>query len=113
MVRTGPIITLAFSDDEPPFDALSMVTRIVDQERFLVGLTEIVLTNASTLPRGRRRGTAMSRGRKVRIEGDRRALSLRERSARSVDRNIRRQRFAQVGNRLAVAHQLVSRNGAV
>jgi hypothetical protein len=70
MVRTGPIITLAFSDDEPPFDALSMVTRIVDSvpERFLVGLTEIVLTNASTLPRGRRRGTAMSRGRKVRIK---------------------------------------------
>jgi hypothetical protein len=70
MARTRPSITLAFSGPEPSFDVLSMVERIVDSvpESFLVGLTDVVLTNASTLPRSRRRGATKSRGRKVRIK---------------------------------------------
>jgi hypothetical protein len=68
--RARPAITAAFSGHEPSFDVVIMVQRIVDSvpEKYLLGLTEIVLTNAGSLARNRRRSVTKSRGRKVRIK---------------------------------------------
>lgn len=68
--RTGPFITASFSGYEPHFDVIAMVQRIVDSvpEKYLLGLTKVVLTNAGALSRNRRRGVTKSRGRKVRIK---------------------------------------------
>jgi hypothetical protein len=65
-----PSVTAAFSGYEPPSNVVVMAQRIVDSvpEKYLQGLTEIVLTNAGALSRNRRRSVSKSRGRKVRIK---------------------------------------------
>jgi hypothetical protein len=67
--RTRPTITAAFSDYKPHFDAIAMVARILESvpEKYLLGLKEIVLTNAGAMSRNRRRSTTKSRGRKVKM----------------------------------------------
>lgn len=64
-----PIVTAAFSDYVPPFEVEPMVRRMLDSvpEKYLTGLAEVVLTNASGLRRNLRRGVTRSRGRKVKI----------------------------------------------
>lgn len=68
-IQARPSITTAFSGHEPSFDVVSIVQRIIDSvpEKYLQGLTEVVLTNAEGLSRKRRRSVTKSRGRKVRI----------------------------------------------
>jgi hypothetical protein len=65
-----PSVTAAFSGYEPPSNVVVMAQRIVDSvpEKYLQGLTEVVLTNAGALSRNRRRSVSKSRGRKVRIK---------------------------------------------
>jgi hypothetical protein len=66
-----PTVQTSFSDYEPPFDAVPIVRRMLDSvpQKYLVGLREVLLTNASGLPRKlRRRSVAKSRGRKVRFD---------------------------------------------
>lgn len=64
-----PVITTAFSGYNPPRDVVALVRRMLDSvpDKHLTGLSEIVLTNAGTLPRSRRRSVTKSRGRKVRV----------------------------------------------
>lgn len=63
-------INTTFSGHEPSFDVVAMTQRIIDSvpDKYLQGLTEVVLTNAGGLPRDRRRSVTKSRGRKVRIK---------------------------------------------
>jgi hypothetical protein len=65
-----PLIITAFSGYEPSFNMVKMSERIVDSvpEKYLQGLTEIVLTNSGALSRERRRSVTKARGRKVRIK---------------------------------------------
>jgi hypothetical protein len=65
-----PTIQVSFSGYEPPFDAVPIVQRMLDSvpEKYLVGLREVVLTNASGLPRKLRRSVTKSRKRKVRFD---------------------------------------------
>jgi hypothetical protein len=65
-----PTIITAFSEYEPPFNIVAMSRRIIDSvpEKYLQGLTQVVLTNAGGLPRDRRRSVTKSRGRKARIK---------------------------------------------
>jgi hypothetical protein len=67
--RASPLISTAFSGREPSFNVVAMLQRIIDSvpEKYLQGLTEVVLTNTGGLPRSRRRSVSKSRGRKVRI----------------------------------------------
>jgi hypothetical protein len=62
-----PVITCVFDGYKPSIDAEKAVRRILDSvpEKYLLGLAEVVLTNASNLPRKRRRSVTRSRGRKV------------------------------------------------
>lgn len=65
----GPAIATAFSDYEPPCDVIAMVQRMLNSvpEKYLVGLSEVVLTNTEALSRVRRRGVTKSRRKKVQI----------------------------------------------
>lgn len=68
-----PTIIAAFSEYEPPFNVVAMLQRLIDSvpDKYLLGLTEVVLTNAGGLSRDRRRSVTKARGRKVRISGAR------------------------------------------
>jgi hypothetical protein len=65
-----PTVQASFSGYEPPFDAVPIVQRMLDSvpEKYLVGLRQVVLTNASGLPRKLRRSVTKSRRHKVRFE---------------------------------------------
>lgn len=58
-----------YKDYTPPISAKSVAQRLVDHvpEKYLGGLEQIILTNASGLPRQRRRHKIKSRKRKVHI----------------------------------------------
>jgi hypothetical protein len=62
-----PIISTSFFGYKPPFDPAPIVRRMLESipEKYLFGLGEVVLTNASGLPRKRRRSITKSRRRKV------------------------------------------------
>ncbi|HEV2326045.1 MAG TPA: hypothetical protein VGS10_19055 [Terracidiphilus sp.] len=64
-----PTVTASFSGYDPPFDVVPIVRRMLDSvpDKYLVGLGEVVLTNASGLPRKLRRSVTKTRGRKARI----------------------------------------------
>jgi hypothetical protein len=64
-----PKIVSRYSNYVPPFDPEPIVARMVESvpPKYLVGLSEIVLTNSSGLTRKRRRSVTKSRSRKVRI----------------------------------------------
>ncbi|HZP03732.1 MAG TPA: hypothetical protein VFB43_02445 [Terracidiphilus sp.] len=64
-----PRVVEHYSDYKPPFDVKKAVEKMVASvpSEFLVGLSEIVLTNTASLPRKRRRSVTKSRGRKVKI----------------------------------------------
>jgi hypothetical protein len=64
-----PTVQAFFSDYEPPFDAVPIVQRMLDSvpRKYLVGLGQVVLTNASGLPRKLSRAVTKSRHRKVRL----------------------------------------------
>jgi hypothetical protein len=64
-----PVISTSFSGYEPPFNPAPIVQRMVESvpERYLLGLSEVVLTNASGLSRTRRRSVTKSRRRKVSV----------------------------------------------
>jgi hypothetical protein len=68
-----PKIVSRYSGYVPPFDPEPIMTRMMDSvpSKYLVGLSEIVLTNSSGLSRRRRRSVTKSRSRKVRIAGTR------------------------------------------
>ncbi len=65
-----PTVQISFSGYEPPFDAIPIVRRMLDSvpEKYLVGLREVMLTNASGLPRKLRKSVTKSRRRKVRFD---------------------------------------------
>jgi hypothetical protein len=62
-----PTVQTFFSDYEPPFDAAPIVKRMLDSvpKKYLMGLQEVVLTNASGLPKKLRATVLKSRRRKV------------------------------------------------
>jgi hypothetical protein len=62
-----PNITTSYSGYDPPFDLVPIVRRMLESvpEDYLLGLGEVVLTNASGLARKRRRSVSKSRRRKV------------------------------------------------
>jgi hypothetical protein len=64
-----PTVQTFFSDYEPPFDTVPIVQRMLDSvpRKYLLGLREVVLTNASGLPRKLSRTVTKSRHRKVRL----------------------------------------------
>jgi hypothetical protein len=64
-----PTVTASFSGYDPPFDVVPIVRRMLDSvpDKYLVGLGEVVLTNASGLPRKLRRSVTKTRGRKEKI----------------------------------------------
>ena len=61
-------ITANYSDYKPPFGVEPVIRRMLDSvpEKYLIGLSEVVLTNTSALSRSRRRSVTKSRKRKVR-----------------------------------------------
>jgi hypothetical protein len=65
-----PTVQVFFTGYSPPFDAAPIVRRMLDSvpEKYLVGLREVVLTNASGLSRKLRRSVTKSRRRKVRFD---------------------------------------------
>jgi hypothetical protein len=62
-----------YSNYAPPFDPEPIVIRLLESvpPKYLIGLSEIVLTNSSGLSRQRRRSVTKSRSRKVRIRNAR------------------------------------------
>ncbi len=70
-----------YRDWRPPLDASNVVRKLIDvvPNRYLIGLTSIVLTNSGALNRRRRRAVTSSRGTKVRIPS---ALGLYHRAFR-------------------------------
>jgi hypothetical protein len=64
-----PVVSTSFSDYQPPFDPTPIVRRMLESvpEKYLLGLGEVVLTNAGGLPRKRRRSITKSRRRKVSV----------------------------------------------
>jgi hypothetical protein len=65
-----PTVQTFFSDYEPPFDAAPIVQRMLDSvpKKYLIGLQEVVLTNASGLPKKLGVTVLKSRRRKVRLD---------------------------------------------
>lgn len=65
----SPRVIADFSGYTPPFDPVPIIERMLASvpTKYLVGLKEVVLTNASDLTRKRRRAVTKSRKRKVRI----------------------------------------------
>jgi hypothetical protein len=68
-----PRITEGYSAYSPPFQVAPIIEKMLESvpARYLVGLSEVVLTNASGLARERRRSVARARKRKVKILGAR------------------------------------------
>jgi len=66
----GPTVQSFFSDYKPPFDAVPIVQRMLDSvpKKYLIGLQEVVLTNAGGLPKKLRSTVLKSRRRKVRLD---------------------------------------------
>lgn len=66
---TSPVITCSFSDYKPPFNVGRAVRLMLDSvpAKYLVGLSDVVLTNKASLSRNRRRSVTKSRGRKVKV----------------------------------------------
>lgn len=64
-----PKVIVHFDGYKPPFDPVPIVERMLDSvpPKYLVGLSEVVLTNSSGLSREMRRSVTKSRGRKVRV----------------------------------------------
>jgi hypothetical protein len=64
-----PKVVAHFDGYQPPFDPVPIIERMLKSvpPKYLVGLSEVVLTNSSGLPRGMRRSVTKARGRKVRI----------------------------------------------
>lgn len=64
-----PPVIVNFSGYEPPFDVSSTVQHLLDSvpEKYLAGLSAVVLTNAGALPRKRRNNTIRTRQRKARL----------------------------------------------
>jgi hypothetical protein len=64
-----PKVVEAYSAYEPFFDVASLAEEMISfvPARFLVGLSEVVLTNTGNLPRRIRRSVTKSRKRKVRV----------------------------------------------
>lgn len=62
-------VVASFSGYTPPFDVAQVVEKMLASvpPKFLVGLSEVVLTNTAGLPRRVRRSVSKSRKRKVRI----------------------------------------------
>jgi hypothetical protein len=67
--RKPSIVAHYSSGYKPPFDISRTIDRMLASvpSRYLVGLSEIVLTDRGELPRKRRRGVTYSRKKKVRI----------------------------------------------
>ena len=59
----------AYSGWRPPFSVRSVVEHLIGQvpPHYLIGLSHVVLTNSGSLTGDRRRGSTLSRGRKVRL----------------------------------------------
>ena len=64
-----PRVVTAFSGYAPPFDVVPIVEKMLESvpPKYLVGLSEVVLTNTSGLPRKLRRSVTKARKRKYRI----------------------------------------------
>ena len=64
-----PKVIAAFPGYSPPFDPVPIVEKMLESipPKYLVGLSEVVLTNSSGLSRKLRRSVTKSRNRKVRI----------------------------------------------
>jgi hypothetical protein len=64
-----PRVVTAFSGYAPPFDVVPIVEKMLESvpPKYLVGLSEVVLTNTSGLSRKLRRSVTKARKRKVRI----------------------------------------------
>ncbi len=64
-----PKVITAFSGYTPPFDVVPIVEKMLDSvpQKYLAGLSEVVLTNTSGLSRKMRRSVTKARKRKVRI----------------------------------------------
>jgi hypothetical protein len=64
-----PKVVSAYSGYTPPFDVVPIVERMIESvpARYLVGLSEVVLTNSSGLSRKLRRAVTKARKRKYRI----------------------------------------------
>lgn len=64
-----PEVVAHFSGYKPPFDPVPLIERMLASvpQKYLVGLSEVVLTNSSGLSREMRRSVTKSRGRKVRV----------------------------------------------
>jgi len=64
-----PIVISHYSDYTPPFDPVPVIQRMLASvpPKYLVGLSEIVLTNSTGLSRKLRRSVTKSRKRKVKI----------------------------------------------
>jgi hypothetical protein len=62
------VVTDFAGDYKPPFDVVKCVEAMLRSvpEKYLVGLSEVVLTNTAGLPRKMRRAMTLSRGKKVR-----------------------------------------------
>jgi len=64
-----PRVVARYSGFEPRFDVVTLVEQMIATvpSNYLVGLSEVVLTNFSGLPRSLRKGATKSRKRKVRV----------------------------------------------
>lgn len=64
-----PTVITNFTGYTPPFDVVPIVERMLASvpPKYLVGLSEVVLTNSSGLPRKLRRSVTKSRKRKVKV----------------------------------------------
>jgi len=64
-----PRVVERYSGYTPPFDVAAIVERMLASvpPRYLLGLSEVILTNKIGLSRSRRRSVTKSRGRKVKI----------------------------------------------
>lgn len=70
-MKTGcPIVQTIFTDYKPPFDVTPIVQRMLDSvpRKYLMGLEEVVLTNAIGLPKKLRATVLKSRRRRVRLD---------------------------------------------
>jgi hypothetical protein len=61
-----PKVIAHFDGYKPPFDPVPIVERMLASipSKYLIGLSEVVLTNSSGLSRKMRRGVTKSRGRR-------------------------------------------------
>jgi hypothetical protein len=64
-----PKVISAFSGYTPPFDPVPIVERMLDSvpQKYLIGLSEVVLSNTAGLSRRLRRRVTKARGKKVRL----------------------------------------------